>query len=368
MAKQLQLKKFENIQALRGLAVTLVITCHLAAIEAMYSPTSALLPQFFNMGAYGVDIFFVISGFIMATITRGKFQNFNNALNFAFNRITRIYPLYWLYTLILFGLITFAHKYAVVQIHTNQHEQFDLLHSLLLIPQQGAPILAVGWTLLYEMYFYGIITLLLFLPERLFVKSVLIWLILIYAVHYLIGPTSPALVIATNPICLEFVAGCLIARLPYSLPIGYNRFILAAGFVLLIASFCFYAVQTPTTVTAIETHSFRIFLFGIPSMLIVYAAVGLEIYKVRLPKFMAKLGDASYSIYLSHVIIYASIGKVWQKLAFANLTFHILMLCLMFAAVICYGFISYNYIEKPLISFFRNLIEPRSRSIAVKVE
>lgn len=168
---------------------------------------------------------------------------------------------------------------------------------------------------------------------------------------------------------LEFCAGCLIGRLSYAFSSNYNHLLLGTGFVLIFGAFYCYEQIDPTIAHAMGVHSIRILLFGIPSILIVYALVGLESNQTKLPGFMVKLGDASYSIYLSHEIVLITLEKIWgklHKLPYDNLLFHIIVCILMLAAVICYGLFSYKYIEKPTISFFRNMIERREASSALK--
>lgn len=64
-------------------------------IEQKYGGTQTILPDFFNFGMFGVDLFFVISGFVMIAVTRGKFQNLKQATRFIYHRASRIYPAYW---------------------------------------------------------------------------------------------------------------------------------------------------------------------------------------------------------------------------------------------------------------------------------
>ncbi len=83
--------KFKNIQALRGIAVLLVVFCHLQVIERKYSHGEIFLPDWLDYAIVSVDLFFVISGFVIATVTRGQFQSLRAAGHFFFQRVTRIY-------------------------------------------------------------------------------------------------------------------------------------------------------------------------------------------------------------------------------------------------------------------------------------
>ena len=148
--------KIENIQVLRFIAAFSVMMVHLPV---------------FKFGAWGVDIFFVISGFIMMYITE------HNNKNFLIKRIIRIVPLYWLLTLAVF-LIAFLKP----EILNNTTANFEhLLKSLFFIPfnknEAGHfPILFLGWTLNYEIIFYILFafTIVVFKRFRLMISSFLI--------------------------------------------------------------------------------------------------------------------------------------------------------------------------------------------------
>lgn len=355
MSTKLLINKFENIQALRGIAVMLVVFFHLVVIEAKYGHGTLLLPAFFNVGAAGVDIFFVISGFIMATIIRNQFQDFNNIANFAFHRVTRIYPLYWFFSFLVL-IVFLVHPEWVNQ---SEKHQINILRSFLLLPQAELPLLAVGWTLIYEIYFYCVIALMLFLPERWFLKCIFLWLLSISLIHYFFDPTSPILAVATNPLVSEFAMGCLIARALHSFKRFYNFIILGLGFVLLFGLFDVYQHLNFVAANEMANDWTRVLIFGVPSMFIVYGAVAMELKQLKFPAILVKLGDASYSIYLSHVLVLSALGRIWQKFPFDNLIWHMFALVALVVAVISFGLISHQYLEKPMISYFRNWIERR---------
>ena len=109
----------------------------------------------------GVDLFFVISGFVMVTITGNQFQRAGFVREFLFHRITRIYPLYWLFTLLALAVLL-----ARPDMLKRSFEAQELVRSVLLLPQDGLPLLMVGWTLIHEMYFYIVFSLLLVSERR----------------------------------------------------------------------------------------------------------------------------------------------------------------------------------------------------------
>lgn len=74
------MKRIQNIQGLRGVAVLFVVLFHLVPIEQKYGGSKAILPSLFHYGTFGVDLFFVISGFVMVAVTRGRFKQQKQAL------------------------------------------------------------------------------------------------------------------------------------------------------------------------------------------------------------------------------------------------------------------------------------------------
>jgi peptidoglycan/LPS O-acetylase OafA/YrhL len=134
---------------LRGIAVLLVAFSHLLLIEKKYGGNS-IIPEFVLFGASGVDLFFVISGFVMVTITREKFRKPMEALKFIYHRVIRIYPVYWIYSVLV--LIVFLIQPSWV--NSAQGNQVDIVSSFLLLPSNNLPLVNVGWSLVHEVYFF----------------------------------------------------------------------------------------------------------------------------------------------------------------------------------------------------------------------
>ena len=124
------MEKLLNIQALRGVAVISVVLFHLVTIEKKYGGPKTFLPDIFNFGMFGVDLFFVISGFVMIAVTRGKFQNTKQAIRFLYRRASRIYPTYWVYSI----LVLMVFWFNPTLVNSSQGNQVDILASFLLIP------------------------------------------------------------------------------------------------------------------------------------------------------------------------------------------------------------------------------------------
>ncbi len=271
-----------SIQYLRAFAALAVAGSHV---------TTALV-----IGQAGVDVFFVISGFIMWTTTRRP----QSVSTFAWNRLLRIVPLYWLAT-VLMALHQHAHLTAAVK-------------SLLFIPFRGEqdqvwPVLVQGWTLNYEMFFYLLVALALFLPLKQRLASILCAMLLLVCAGFLIPSSNPLVVTYTSPLLVEFCFGIGLAELRFRnlLPGRYLVTMLAAlGFVLA----WYWSPVAPTAWT------WRFLLWGVPGVLLVAAALSWEATgKVWRVGLLVLLGDASYAIYLFHTFVLKSTAGFVDRFA-----------------------------------------------------
>jgi exopolysaccharide production protein ExoZ len=264
---------------LRGIAAVAVVVHH------FYEPQN--MDSVARLGAAGVDLFFVISGFIMANVAAER-----TAGEFLRDRIWRIYPLWWIAVLPwLFWL---------------PRGPTFIASSLTLWPIYGAdfcmPVLMVGWTLSFEMLFYlgttGAIA------TRPGVVVALYALLLAGALT-----TSSAFIhFIGNPMVIEFLLGVLVARLPRSPSLGW---LAPLGLVLI-------AMTSPATgdvesTIGVSFALWRAIQWGIPAALIVWGALSLEhVARHRLFDVPVRIGDASYSIYLFHPIVVFGLGMAWQ--------------------------------------------------------
>lgn len=347
-------QKIYNIQALRGIAVLLVMVFHVMLMEKKWYDGERVLPDVLDIGQTGIDLFFIVSGFVMTTITRGKFQKPFETIKFIYNRLSRIYPPYWFYSLILL----YVYFLRPDLVNPTLGNRVNILESFLLFPQDILPLLMVGWTLIYEMYFYLLFSLFLLFNEKYFLPLLLLWSAIIVTIKiFLPPPLSSCWVSASylvvSPFAFEFIFGCIIAKIIYSGKRKYGVFSLFAGLVafmfIIIFSWTYPHINT-------TTPWIRVFLFGIPYSVIVYGVTALEFCKNwRIYKPLQALGDVSYSVYLSHSLVINGIGWLWlltqKTLSIPN--FNLLWIFAMLAMSIITGIISYRAIEKPIISVAR---------------
>jgi peptidoglycan/LPS O-acetylase OafA/YrhL len=344
------MNRLQNIQALRGVAVLCVVLFHLTIIEKKYGGADQFLPGWFQFGMFGVDLFFVISGFVMVTVTRGKFHQAKEALLFLYHRISRIYPLYWVYTTMALAVFLIMPSW----VNNSQGNQINIAASYLLFPSRLLPLVQVGWTLIHEMYFYIVFFLLLFLPEKFFVQSLIFW----GAVITLSGfPTeNPFIRVVLHPLTLEFIAGCLLAVHYYtSKPFKMNGYFLAAiaflGLIAAVMGYIHYYGQTGLLPLDLAQAVY----YGIPATLIVFCIIHAERNGLVLPNFLIQTGNASYSIYLSHLFTMNIVGRAWSLFPTDSIVDNVAAMIGAFVFTLTVGWISYRYIEMPLLKISRRI-------------
>jgi len=339
-----------NIQALRGMAVILVIAFHLQRNEERFAHGYTVLPDFFTIGSSGVDLFFVISGFVMVVITRGWFQKSGAIRKFLYHRVTRIYPMYWFYSLLMLAVY-------LIQLKTSSNVRIvDITSSFLLLPQSQLPLLVVGWTLIHEMYFYLVFSLLLVFPERWLFPLMMLWGITSIN-GSLIPVENPAIKLITNPLTLEFIFGSLIGLIHFS-KTSSLEFVKWSGWILLLTAFVWwlsaYGICMELGIWPESSGWLRILVYGTPAVFFVYSLVTIEKHSSwRLPVWLISIGDASFSIYLSHLLVIGAIGRVWEKSGTVGTWVNGAVLIAMFISVLAIGMASFQLIESPLLKYTR---------------
>jgi exopolysaccharide production protein ExoZ len=312
-------QQLEGIQYLRAIAAFMVLVFHLSFYCGPFLRTiSARLPS-------GVDIFFVISGFIMLITSQRA-----TPLSFMGRRILRIVPLYWLLTLVIF---------AAALPTAQRHAVGELVKSLLFVPYldvRGSgdrlPIISPGWSLNLEMYFYVLFAVTLWAPLRR-------WAVVILGVLFttlILCHDATSIKVAQfymQSRIIEFWAGMALGWLYLHGGMKASPVVALAaigvGFVALVA------FNLP---------------FQVPAMLLVAGMICLEAAG-HLPRWplLGYLGDASYSTYLSHGAVIEVAYQLWR---------HTHLSAALFAPVgllagVCGGVLCYRYLETPLLTLWR---------------
>lgn len=292
-----------NLQALRALAAWMVVTHHLRApLGEIWAPLGETL-----IFASGVDIFFVLSGYVMVASTKGRQIS---PMAFFRRRLVRIAPLYWLVT----TMIVAALLVGLNPVGIASWDWRDIAASYLFLGVERAdgypgPLLGVGWTLAYEAFFYAIFGLALLSGARAVTTAGTIILACV-AVGIFAQPTSFIGQFYTAPILLEFALGAALACLSLhrwgGLMLGAGGVGLAFGAIFLAQIAPSGDLITPSGYGAI----WRTICFGIPAAMIVSGALALERSGVICRnQFALDQGDASYALYLVHLPMIQVIEK-----------------------------------------------------------
>lgn len=332
----------------------LVVFYHLFLVERKFSGFDTLLPDVLQFGMFGVDLFFVISGFVMVTVTRGKFQSSRQALLFLYNRVSRIYPLYWVYSTL--ALVVFFIQPSWV--NSSQGNQVNIIESFLLLPSNLLPLVQVGWTLIHEMYFYIVyFFILLLLSENLLAFAVGGWGICLVIFNLSFASTNPIYNLIFNPLTFEFLGGCFLAIVYHSnwknkMSGGLLLAVSAIALIFAVLSYLDYLSVTG----APPGEWWRVLIYGLPALIIVSCLVYAEQKGFFIHSFISKIGDISYSIYLSHLFTINVIGRIWKLITVDQLYDNAIFVLFTLTAVILVGFLSYSLVENTLLKISRKLI------------
>ena len=347
------MKKLESLQALRGIAVLGVVAFHAMTIERKYSGGDQLLPGLLQLGQTGVDLFFVISGFVMVTVTRGRFGGRGETGRFLWSRFSRIYPTYWFY----YALTAAVFLVRPGWVNAAQGHQVDLFASFLLLPGVHLPLVMVAWSLIHELWFYLAFAVLLQFRERLLPLMLLLWAAAVIAANTLLPPASPGPVyIIRHPFTLEFIAGAFAALLLYRQPPpprDRRTVLLPALAVLPPALALVHHFNIVATMGLLRAAT-----LGTLYALLVYAAASLESSAKRpLPEAVVGLGNISYTLYLSHILVLSAVGRLWRGAAPAagSLVDNAVVLPAMLVAVVGCGWLAYRLVEQPALALSHRL-------------
>jgi exopolysaccharide production protein ExoZ len=327
-----------NVQVLRALAALLVVVGHLQPLFMRMDPRLGLVA----LGRAGVDLFFVISGFVMVYTTN---RTEPSPALFAYRRITRIVPLYFLVTLAVFGLTLVA----PALLGATRPDPAWLIMSLAFIPFDKGdgttnPLLPVGWSLNYEMAFYTVFALAMFAGQRWRYWTSGGLVIAASLPGFLAVPTAgPVAAFYTRPVVAEFVAGMALgAAFPWlgEIPRG-PRAVVAVG-----ALPAFVVVLLASGFASFE--ALRVSIAGTAAAVILGLAVALERGGAAVRSRPALLlGDASYSIYLTHLFVTQLAVAVAVRLNAGGAAAAVAIVAALSAAILG-GILTYRLIELPV--------------------
>lgn len=359
-----QRKNIDSLQLLRAIAVSLVVLLHAGSNGVTKFSTANPIGSFYHLetwGAIGVDLFFTISGFIM-TIVLPAYVKPGGWKTFFVKRAIRILPLYYL----LSGLLVFTSVFV-------RHEALDIqsiVKTLIFFPifDKGtivSPLMGVGWSLSYEIYFYTLIGVLLIFKQDIY-RRMLLLIVVLSTAGLLLPLESPLLKFLMSPVLLEFAFGILaglayqkfntLALLPgrqkaIALTLMLTGLVLMCITIFVSPGFNLHSITLVQNVN--EKAFYRALLWGLPSAMFMLGTIlTMQSFKKSTPAILVLAGDASYSCYLIHTKLYLMIAYVFKYLSLGPVFYLIMIIpvCLLISIVF------YRLIEKPLIRLVEKLI------------
>lgn len=302
------------------------------------------------LGQAGVDVFFVISGFIMWMVTIKPIS----PGQFLWHRVVRVVPLYWIATLIMAAL--------------RGASPPDALQSLLFLPyRDGAghvwPVLVQGWTLNFEMFFYLLFAAVLVIPRRFQLLSLTFVLGALSAIGIALRPHGAALHTYTNPLFMEFLAGVWLSEI-----VRLGKF---PGFKTAVAMLVAGLLGFLISLRNPAPDLWRFVVWGVPSLLVVSGAISIELRRgMPTIETLKLLGDGSYSIYLFHPFVFFAVfyvaksplGQLSAPIPVAAVTVTIIGTAV--------GIAAYFLVERPLTALLkrwtrRGFVTPATDRVSV---
>ena len=338
-----------TLQAGRALAAISVVAFHLSLYMLLprYGGVSPFI-DYTSHGHLGVDFFFVLSGFIILFAHERDIGKPEMWGRFAYRRFSRLFPVYWLYTGAFVALVMLGFG----QDSNVPKSLSDWLTTITLVRISAAsPPLAPAWTLFHELQFYALFSLLLLNKRAGMIAMAVLAVVAAatyhipaednrtplnvytsaYSLHFLLGMASYWRYKQRGKGTIDFAVGLILLAIGFGveLPYSLSNIVIAAGFAATIAG-----------LTQMEAH-----------------------YKFAVPKLLGFLGDASYSIYLTHLATMGLFLKIALKTplymqAGPEVTF-VVVLALSLAA----GGAAYYVVERPMLRW----LQSRSWSLRLPV-
>ncbi len=297
------------LQAFRGLAAVLVVVFHVS--HSIFGQAKYWLARpfgdVFEFGHAGVEFFFVLSGFIIYFVHRRDIGQPGRLRHFAWKRIRRIYPTYWVVLLLVTPVfyVFAATGTGVERLPSVWVDSLLLVHVL----RGGGEVLSVSWTLFHEVLFYGVFALSI-ASRRLGAVAFLAWMAACAGVYGWGGDLPEAVLFYLSPLHLLFAMGMGAAWM-----VGRGR-VAAPGLLAVLGAGIFAAVAVAKVWAAPVSDDTLSLGYGLGSAILLVGAVELERRgRLVVPGFLAFLGDASYSVYLVHVVALSIAAKLLRRLA-----------------------------------------------------
>ena len=324
-------KRFNSLQIIRALSAILIVGHHVSLY--MHDASLPILNKIFFNGWVGVDVFLVLSGFILYYTSHKKIGQRDQCKEFIFKRLSRIYPIYWviLSTVLIIWPSYFGTRFGIK----------DIIKSYLLVPQTILPILGVTWFLSYIVFFYLIFAISIYFDKKISFPLISVWVIGVLLSSFgVIHNTNFYVNFIFSKHFIEIIAGCLIAIIFIKKPNKKPYFPLLIGFIIFLLTY-YQIINGFILRDSTESK----LLFSLAVGLIILGCVSYELnHNLYFPKSTIAIGDASYTIFLTHFNILTFTNLLNMRLGFHSILeflYHITVLIVL-------GIVIYYKVEKPV--------------------
>lgn len=351
-------KTFFTVQYLRGLGALIVVLYHSASQLQRFQP-SLVWPEW---GAVAIDAFFVISGFVMWHMTAMKPIGFGEYWR---KRIARSIPIYWAVTAFVVAIMLIAPQL----LSTSRFDAMHVLASFFLIPSlhpvlhtQFAPVVIPGWTFEYEIAFYALLSVCLFVPLRFRAASLMLPIIALAALPAFMHSDSIYFDFYTQPLIVQFASGVFLGWLLWK---GAKTSPMVAAAMMVAGVAVVPFLPEPSHVVpelgAYHYMLARTLWYIVPAFCIVGGAVFFEMSTTLKPwKLATLIGNASYSIYLTHPLVLPVVTKAWHMAGLAGSpAWNWGFLSITMSASVLLGIGCHLWVEMPLVRLANRYWSPK---------
>jgi len=344
------------LQALRAIAALLVTLHHVTEEAKFYFGFTPWIET--NPFGKGVDLFFVLSGFIIYYASRQSHVTGNvSAREFLIGRLVRVVPMYYIFT----SLMVLTLIFAASGVKETKFDIWQVITSYLFVPYERydgriAPTLSLGWTLNYELFFYMLFSACLaFGPGRIARRICGVLFVVAVAGVYLPSTAPAAFREWSNSIILEFAFGIIVA----STHEKFGRLAFASvslsATVVLVGLFALYYFNLPHKFESLP----RFVSAGLPAALVLIGSTLLLPRKaeVNVPKILVALGDSSYSLYLSHRFVLRPMQILFKKTGLlGEVGYAVVYIAATVLISVVVGHLVFRLLERPMLNQMRRIL------------
>jgi exopolysaccharide production protein ExoZ len=331
--------RLDSVDACRGVAATAVVLYHAARhIDKVHGVS--WLRDILQFGHAGVDLFFVISGFVILYVHYRDIDTPSRLTHYLGRRFTRVMPTYWVALALTIIIVSSG--------HAGRPTLPDFVWSVSLAPSGRPLILGIAWTLRYELVFYAIFALLI-VNRTIGLTAMAAWLIAAVAVWLTRASPTGAFGQLTGAFNLEFFFGMAVAYKLRNGSVAMPSAWLLAGVALFT---CTAVMESLGLLDGYADYS-RL-AYGIPSAVIILgAAEAGRQGKLAVPVPLRVLGSASYSIYLFQFVFIGICWQAWLQAGLDRWTPHAASFLFLAGAGVVGGIIMSRWVEYPMIRLVR---------------